>query len=126
MIRPLAKVRPGQAARRLLGGDDAVHVFEKRSRALDYTLRIPGALTLAPNPMRKYGGWIGLLAECKELSPRKIVFDRRCVIEVDEEPDPATKRVIRELGAVFYQAGATEVRCLGRLIARPPQQRSLW
>jgi hypothetical protein len=116
-----AHVPPGTTARALLGGDDAVHVFDSHRKANAYESRMPGARTLAPNPRRKAGGWGGLLAELRELPPRQ-VRDRHVVIELDPEANAALKSLIRSLGALFYRTGAIKVTCWGRTISAPAQQ----
>jgi hypothetical protein len=118
--------KPGEEAKRLLGVDDAVHVFDSQRAAIAYAMRKPGALTLAPNPRRKVGGWGGLIAECRDLPPRRLVADRHVVIELEPGAADATKTQVRELGRELYLAGALSVRCWGRLIARPALQRSLF
>lgn len=120
------RLRPGRAARVLLGGDDAVHVFPTQRAALAYAMRMPGALTLAPTPKRKHDGWQALLKECVELPPRRLVHDRHVVIELEQDADVATKQLVRQLGHALYRAGALEVRCWNRIVAKPPEQRSFW
>lgn len=113
--------RPGAQARAALGGDEAIHVFDSQAKALDYAMRMPGARTLAPRP-QKTGGWGGLIAECRSRPLGHFVRDCVCVVEVDIAPNPATRIQIRSLAQELYKAGALEVRCCGRRVARSSHQ----
>lgn len=101
--------RPGSAARRLLGGDDAVHVFATRAEAVAYEMRMPGASTLSA----RRGGW----SRCaRERGAGALVRDRVVIIELRADASETEKAEVRELGAAFYRLGAVEVRCWGRIV----------
>jgi hypothetical protein len=102
--------RPGAEARRLLGGDERVHVFPSESAALAYLTRIPGSHVHYP----RRAGWARLLTEVLEGKHR--VADQTCVIELPEGAPDAERVTVRAIGRELLRRGALEVTCWGRRI----------
>ncbi len=95
-------------------------------QALDLCARLPGTRTLAPNPKKKWLGWSSWIAELRDVPASRMVRDRHVVVELEQDASIETKAIVRQIGALLYAQGALEVRCHGRVIQRPSEQRTLF
>lgn len=92
--------RAGFAARRLLGGDEYLHVFASRAEANRHELMIPGALTWAP----VRAGWGHVRDAARE---RRIpVTDRVVVLEHKGR----AREAVMDIAGMLWDRGARDVK----------------
>lgn len=92
--------RAGAEARRLLGGDEYLHVFRSQKEAWNRELLIPGTLTWAP----RRPGWGAVRDAARE---RRIPVSDRIVVL---EHEGRAREIVLDIAAMLYDRGAVEVK----------------
>lgn len=111
--------RPGAAARKLLGGDESLHVFAHQDDATEYLRRVPGSRVYAP----RQHGWACVLHDAITGAVR--VRDTRVSLEWDHRRDKRSGEIVLEVAAALYDKGAVTVRVHGAVV-RMPERTQTW
>lgn len=111
--------KSGSAARRLLGGDERLHVFKSAELADAYLARVPGSRTYAP----RKPGWGNVLHDAITGVVR--ARDASVEIEYDHRAEPQSAEVALEIAVALYDRGAHEVK-IGGATVRMPARLQVW